>query len=136
LTTSKPSRGDPAHREGGSDIDDYARHHRHRANLLIHIVAVPLFLLSNLALVLAVFLPGTYLWWAVGVMLAVYSLLMQRRGHALEALPQPAAGSAAAALRRFLREQYVTFPRFVLGGGWWRSLRRASSGRRGRRWPR
>jgi hypothetical protein len=102
--------------------DGYPRFHRSRANLLLHIVAVPAFVLGNAALVVTVLLG---LWAAAAAALAVMALSMavQGRGHKLEDVPpEPFTGPANALSRVFL-EQWVTFPRFVLSGKWLRALR-------------
>jgi len=66
----------------------------------------------------------------VGVM--VFALVLQGRGHRREAeTPTPFAGAADFA-SRFVAEQWVTFPRFVLSGGW-RSNLDAANRRRGAR---
>jgi phage terminase small subunit len=103
---------------------DYAAKHRSRTNLLIHIVAVPLFQLATLLLVYGALCRTA--WPAgAGVVGLVASLALQGRGHRLEAeAPTPFAG-AADAVRRIVAEQWVTFPRFVLSGGWSRNLRAA-----------
>ena len=89
--------------------DGYPRFHRSRANLLLHIVAVPAFVLGNAALVVTVLLG---LWAAAAAALAVMALSMavQGRGHKLEDVPpEPFTGPANALSRVFL-EQWVTFP--------------------------
>lgn len=101
---------------------DYAQKHRDRANLLIHIVAVPVFHAGVFVAVAG--LVGASWPVAVGGLAGVgVSLAAQGRGHRLEReAPAPFDG-AADAVRRLLAEQLVTFPRFVLTGGWRRGLR-------------
>jgi hypothetical protein len=77
------------------------RFHQSRANLAAHIVVVPVFLAGNVGLL-------------VGII----------RFEWIEA-PVPFS-SAANALSRIVLEQWVTFPRFVLTGRWWRALRAAA----------
>ncbi len=104
---------------------DYTAKHRSRANLLVHIVAVPLFQLGTLLLVYAAVrrAGGAAV---LGVACLVASLSLQGRGHTLEAeAPEPFHG-AGDFVRRILAEQWITFPRFVLSGGWARNLRAAS----------
>jgi uncharacterized membrane protein YGL010W len=59
--------------------------HRHRANLLIHIIAVPMFVLGHVLIVGAFALQ----WWlaVAGVLGIVVSLALQGHGHKLEAQP-------------------------------------------------
>ncbi|XHS79393.1 Mpo1-like protein [Burkholderiaceae bacterium UC74_6] len=104
--------------------EGYARYHGSRANLLLHIVVVPLFLCGNVALVLGLVAGG----WGeavAGLVAMVVSVIAQGRGHALEVNPPvPFSGPGNAVARIFL-EQWVSFPRFVLTGGWWRAFQRA-----------
>jgi len=102
----------------------YAAYHQHRTNLLLHIVAVPLFILASLLIVVAAFRLSLPLLVA-GIVGLVLSVAIQGRGHRLEAVPpEPFAGPANFA-GRLLAEQWVTFPRFVLSGGWWTNVTRA-----------
>jgi len=100
----------------------YPRFHCGRANLLVHGVAVPVFLAGNIVLVLA--LPrGAVVPAALGLAAMAVSLAVQGRGHATEATPVEPFTGAANAVARILLEQWITFPRFVLTGGWLRALR-------------
>ena len=52
------------------------------------------------------------------------ALALQARGHRLEQnQPEPFRGRRDAC-KHLLLEQCVTFPRFVLSGGWWRAWRK------------
>jgi hypothetical protein len=99
----------------------YPDAHGHRGNLLIHALTVPLFLLGNCAVVAAPFTSG---WVALGgVALTTIAIGLQGRGHALESgRPAPFSGPLNAVLR-ILAEQWITFPRFVLSGGFSRAWR-------------
>jgi len=101
---------------------DYAAKHRNRTNLLLHIVSVPFFQIGTVILLCAVTLDsGAAV--AVGVICMVGALAAQGRGHKLEReTPAPFDG-AADFVSRFVAEQWVTFPRFVLSGGWLQNLR-------------
>jgi uncharacterized membrane protein YGL010W len=61
----------------------YPRYHQSRANLLIHIVAVPLFLVGTIVLVLAVVWLSPFAL-AVAVGCVVATVALQGRGHRLE----------------------------------------------------
>ena len=100
---------------------DYAAKHRNRANLLLHIVSVPLFQLGTVILAYAAIrLSGAAAGLAVACMVA--ALVAQGRGHRLESeVPEPFRG-AGDFVSRFIAEQLVTFPRFVLSGAWYRNL--------------
>ena len=105
--------------------DDYSRAHRSRSNLIIHIVAVPVFLLSNIALVLSI-MTSHWKLAAVFFLAMLTAFAVQGIGHSKED-ERPAAFSSPwnMVLRTFL-EQWVTFPRFVLSGGWFLALRSAA----------
>ncbi len=91
----------------------------------MHIVAVPLFLLGVLSLVAAaVQLSIVFLGIAIGCI--VVAVALQGRGHLLEPVPPEPFSSPANFVARLFLEQCVTFPRFVLSGGWGAALRRAS----------
>ena len=105
--------------------DGYARYHRSRVNLLIHIVAVPLFLSGTVGVVVALFQRSSVVA-VISAVIVVIAIALQGRGHKQEAVPpEPFTGPANAVSRIFL-EQWVTFPRFVLSGAWVRALREAS----------
>lgn len=105
--------------------DGYPEYHRSRANLLLHIVVVPLFLLGNVALVAAWFMAAWGL--AIGGLVAMgVSVALQGRGHAVEPTPSIPFSGPGNAVARILLEQWINFPRFVLTGGWWRALRTAT----------
>ncbi len=88
----------------------YGQAHQNRTNLLIHLLAVPAFIVSAACLVVgiaklspvAVILP-------VAAMLA--SVALQVRGHKLERLQPRAFKSRVDFVRRVLAEQFFTFPR-------------------------
>jgi hypothetical protein len=100
----------------------YAKYHQSRGNLLIHIVAVPLFSLGTVALVVAIIQLSLVLL-VVAIGCIVVAVALQGRGHRLEAIPpEPFSGPLNFVSRLFL-EQWVTFPRFVITGGWGAALR-------------
>jgi 2-hydroxy-palmitic acid dioxygenase Mpo1-like protein len=100
---------------------DYPAKHRHRLNLLIHVVAVPLFLLGCVVVVLGI-ASLTPMRLGVGLLAMVASVALEGVGHRLEPEhPAPFDGPADF-LRRFFTEQWVTFPRFVLSGRFFHHL--------------
>ena len=102
----------------------YARYHQSRTNLLIHIVAVPLFLLGTLGIATAVVQLSAML---LGVSLGcvIVAIALQGRGHRVEPVPpEPFSGPVNFITRLFL-EQWITFPRFFVSGGWSAALRKA-----------
>jgi hypothetical protein len=101
----------------------YPEGHTTRSNLLLHLMTAPLFCAGTLAVVAA---PFTTAWMAVGALFMLAALVAQGRGHRGEAnRPIPFRGPADF-VARFFVEQWVTFPRFVLGGGFARAWRRSS----------
>ena len=103
--------------------DGYPRYHQSRANLLIHIVAVPLFLIGTVGLIVGVVqLSAAVL--VIGIGCIIVAVAAQGRGHRLEPVPpEPFSGPRNFIARLFL-EQWITFPRFVLSGGWGHALRK------------
>jgi len=104
----------------------YGEGHRDRRNLAIHAATVPLFLAGTCALVVSPLAgPGLAVAGVASMLVAVAS---QGRGHAMEvARPVPFRGPADF-VARFFVEQWVTFPRFVLSGGFAQAWRRARNG--------
>ena len=101
---------------------DYTAKHRDRGNLILHAVAVPLFLLGTIVLVTAlVTREGVAAIVALAGM--VVSVFLQGRGHARERQAPTPFDGAGDFVTRFFVEQWVTFPRFVLSGGWLRNFR-------------
>lgn len=109
---------------------DYPRVHADRRNLLIHIVAVPVF---DAAIVTALASAASRSWVGVaaGLAVAAGAFAAEGRGHGLEAQrPIPFSGPGNALSRIFV-EQFVTFPRYVLSGGWAQAWRAAGGSRGG-----
>lgn len=101
---------------------DYPAKHRDRVNLLLHLVAVPLFLVGTLVLAAAA-LRASGSGVALGLGCLAVAVVVEGRGHAREQeVPTPFAGPLDFA-SRFVVEQWITFPRFVLTGAWSRSFR-------------
>ena len=105
--------------------DGYRQYHASRANLLLHIVVVPLFWLGTLG-VMAMVVHGRWLPGLIGGLAMVVSVALQGRGHAMEAVPPVPFSGPGNAVARILLEQWVSFPRFVVSGGWWRALRQSA----------
>ena len=71
----------------------YSAAHQNRINLLLHLIAVPLFMSATL--------------------LAVYALVR---------FSLPALAAPRFVILRLFAEKWITFPRFVLTGGWFENL--------------
>jgi len=105
-----------------SQWNGYSRYHCSRANLALHIAVVPIFLLANIGLLVAL-LRGAWPATAACVIAMVLSVALQGKGHGKEHVPpEPFTGVSNAITRIFL-EQWVTFPRFVVSGAWAKAWR-------------
>ena len=101
---------------------DYPAKHRDQTNLVLHIVAVPLFDVATIALIVGVAV-GSGRAAGLAVLGMVAAIVLEGRGHRREReTPTPFAGPFDF-VSRFFVEQWITFPRFVLTGGWARNLR-------------
>ena len=99
----------------------YSAAHQNKTNLLFHIVAVPLFMVATVSALYAL-VRLSFFAVVLSVLCFMVSLIMQGRGHAFEPLrPEPFRGSLDFACRIFA-EQWITFPRFVLTGGWFKNI--------------
>jgi hypothetical protein len=99
----------------------YSEGHRARRNLVVHALTVPVFIGGTLLLVAS---PLLGLWWAAaGAAAVVVALGAQGRGHAIEETPPAPFRSPLDVVARLLVEQFFTFPRFVLSGGFSRAWR-------------
>ena len=98
--------------------------HENGKNLLIHALAVPLFVVGHCLFVAAFFFN---LWlFVAGLLCVAVSLSMQRYGHSLERnQPPPFAGSRDF-LRRLYAEQFWNFWRFLFAGHWYASFKARS----------
>nr|WP_295075657.1 Mpo1-like protein [uncultured Roseateles sp.] len=106
--------------------EGYSRYHQSRGNLLLHMVMVPLFLIGNTVLLIAL-AQGLWLMAMIALSAMVVSIAAQGRGHAKERVPPEPFTSKSNAVSRILLEQWITFPRFVLTGGWLSALRRTAA---------
>jgi hypothetical protein len=113
-------------REGGLlawQFRDYAERHRDPLNLWLHLYAVPAFVAGSAAAVLHL-LTLNLIGFAFSLLFVMVAFLLQGIGHKREAMPpQPFDGPLDFA-KRILAEQFITFPRFVLSGGWMRNVTR------------
>ncbi|MNE43768.1 hypothetical protein D3C80_1379620 [compost metagenome] len=87
---------------------------------MLHLIAVPLFILAFLLIVSGVFSLnlGNV---AIGIVGLLAALGLQRHGHSLEAQASEPFSDRKDAVSRLLVEQFLTFPRFLFSGRWWRA---------------
>jgi uncharacterized membrane protein YGL010W len=104
--------------------EGYPQFHRDRANLAIHLVAVPSFIAS--AVLLAACL-ATMHWVVAGVSVLTLAVafFVQGIGHGREVTPAIPFADLTDAVTRILAEQFITFPRFVIRGAWRAAFRNA-----------
>jgi phage terminase small subunit len=102
----------------------YAANHRNRNNLLIHLVTVPLFWIGAVNFVVPLVFAGLVHALGGAILMAV-ALFVQAKGNELESRTPEPFKDARDYVRRVLAEQFVTFPRFVISGGWWRNFNAA-----------
>jgi len=104
--------------------DGYPQFHGNKTNLLIHIIAVPSFVLSFFnVLWSAINLAWQPLAFSLGGMMIAF--MAQAVGHGQEKNPAIPFNGPLDAVTRIFAEQLFTFPRFVVSGGWWRAFRAA-----------
>jgi hypothetical protein len=100
--------------------------HRDRGNLLLHIVSVPVFY-AGIATLITGLTAGAWLYAASGLVAMLAVMIVQGRGHRREASAPIGFLGAGDVVTRLFAEQLVTFPRFVLSGGWARAWREAGA---------
>jgi hypothetical protein len=101
----------------------YRDAHSDRRNLIVHVLTTPLFIAGSVAIALAPWLHG---WPAfAGFASMTVAMVLQGRGHRLEAsAPAPFRGPLDVVVRIFA-EQWITFPRYVVTGAFFRAFRAA-----------
>jgi uncharacterized membrane protein YGL010W len=98
----------------------YAAAHHDRVNLVVHAITTPVFMLGTLALAGFAVRPFVGL---AGVAAMLLVVAIQGATHRLEREAPPPFDGVVDVLLRLLAEQWITFPRFVLSGGFVRALR-------------
>jgi hypothetical protein len=102
--------------------EGYPQYHKDPANLWLHLFAVPGFQLSTAGVVFCAW-QGSWLGIAVSLLGMALSFGAQGIGHGRETAPSIPFDGPVDALTRIFVEQFVTFPRFALSGGWRLALR-------------
>ncbi len=101
----------------------YSKGHQNKVNLVVHLFAVPLFIAAMFGIAIAVF-QFSLLLGAISLAAAILSLVLQKKGHALEENQPPTFAGIWYFLCRLLVEQFITFPRFLFTGEWSKNLSR------------
>ena len=95
--------------------------HKNVTNLLIHLFAVPLFVIGHVLVVAGIAFNSRLL--LVAPICIVLSLAMQKFGHSLERTQVPPFTGAGDFLRRLYAEQFWNYWRFLLSGQWYASFK-------------
>ena len=106
--------------------EGYSRYHQSRANLVLHVFVVPLFLAGNIVFIVAL-AHASWLTALFALAAMVVSVGLQGRGHSKEPVPPAPFTSPVNAVLRIFFEQWVTFPRFVFSRGWSNAMRRVAA---------
>jgi hypothetical protein len=101
----------------------YADNHHDRANLILHVLTVPLFMAGSVGLGLSWLSP----WLLLGGPVAMAAAMaLQGRGHRRESVPPVPFDGPVDVVSRIFLEQWVTFPRYLFTGGFGRAWRQSS----------
>jgi len=95
--------------------------HLNRGNLIIHIFAVPLFVIGHVLILLGIFVH--LLLPVAGIGCIVVSLVLQGFGHSLEKQQVPPFDGAVDFFRRLYAEQFCNYWRFLFSGQWYANYR-------------
>jgi hypothetical protein len=107
----------------------YGDKHRARLNLALHAATVPVFWFGTCALALEPVTVTHVSWAIVGLVALLLPIVAQGRGHRCEeSAPAPFRGPGDF-LARIFAEQWITFPRYVLTGGFARAWREVATER-------
>ncbi len=108
------------------DWSDYERVHADRRNLLIHLLAVPLFDIAFLVALISI-AQGEWILAVASVIAAIGSMVLQGFGHSKEAIQAKPFTGPLNFLQRWFSEQYFKFPVFAVTGRWWRQYTAAGN---------
>ena len=103
---------------------DFEKVHRNPVNLVIHIIAVPLFVICMVSAVWML-ASGKVLVSLLLLLGPLLSLAVQGLGHRMEAVPPEPFHGPADFVRRIFREQFYGFWVFVFSGSWSKTIKAA-----------
>ena len=95
--------------------------HENATNLLIHLFAVPLFVIGNVLVVGGIV--GSSWFHLAAALCIVVSLALQKFGHSLERTQVASFESPRDFLRRIYAEQFCNFWRFLFSGRWYANFK-------------
>jgi hypothetical protein len=103
----------------------YSTTHQNKSNLLLHLLAVPLFMAGTLVVLygLVTLSPVSLVIAIIGLMGALF---LQGCGHSREPVQPEPFSSRWDFMSRIVAEQWMTFPRFVVTGGWLKNISQPS----------
>jgi uncharacterized membrane protein YGL010W len=96
---------------------NYSEAHRNKTNLIVHLFAVPMFIAAIFGIAIAISRPSLLIG-AASLSMIILSFALQAKGHSLERKRASPFTGTQDFISRMLVEQFVTFPRFLLSGGW------------------
>jgi hypothetical protein len=102
----------------------YPDNHVARANLILHLFTAPIFMAGTLLVPLGPLLGP---WWLalVGLGGMLFTLGLQGAGHKREPSPPVPFRGPGDLVKRFMVEQWINFPRYVLSGELARAWRKS-----------
>jgi hypothetical protein len=103
-------------------MQDYPHFHKNKANLLLHIAMVPLFVVGVLFAVWSL-LHGEWVAGAMGMVAPLVSIAAQGAGHKREPNPPLPFDGPGDFVKRIFSEQFYRFPKFVFSGEWLEAVR-------------
>ena len=101
---------------------DFGNYHASRINLIIHVFAVPTFIIGIMLFVYGL-VNLRLIETLDAVLIMAISLGIQSYGHSNEEIRSAPFAGPIDALTRILIEQLINYPRFLLTGKWYTALR-------------
>lgn len=95
--------------------------HKNAASLVIHLFAVPLFVVGHILLIAGVIVDMRLV--IAALLCIVVSLVLQNFAHSLEPIKPPPFLGPRDFLRRLYAEQFCNFWRFLFSGQWYASFK-------------
>ncbi len=101
---------------------DFGTYHSSRLNLIIHVVAVPTFIIGIILFVYGL-VNLRLIETLEAVLIMAISLGVQSYGHSNEEVRSAPFSGPLDTITRILIEQLINYPRFLLSGKWYAALR-------------